>query len=244
MTRPPSHHRPMRSTVLAVAVGCAALSGTVAAAATARRPTPAPEPTDDAIRPTLTAADIPEEAFVPLQEGDASVASFRSFVDRQVVDHYGHPRPGPAELTALGDAVDAVAHGTIAGAALVQHPITLGGLTAARIELQLLLGPTSTTLRGDAAPGEVWHVPVWMGDPAFAPAVLSMLETELGTGPVGADAVLFATDVDDASPFGGGLTVVDGIVQGGPEVARLSRDPAPAPTELTNVQRALEAAGS
>ena len=244
MTRAPSHHRPMRSTVLALAVGCAALGGTVAAAGTARRSTPAPEPTDDAIRPTLTAADIPADAFVPLQEGDATVASFRAFVERQVVDPYGHPRRGPDELAALGDAVDAIAHGPVVGATLVQHPIALGGLTAARIELQLVLGPTATTLQGDAAPGEVWHVPVWMGDPAFAPAVLAMLETELGDGPIGADAVLFATDVGDVSPFGGGLTVVDGIVQGGPEVARLSRDPAPEPAELTNVQHALEAAGT
>lgn len=238
-----------------VLVGAAALSGSVAAAGTARRSDPAAPtaPVDDALRPTLTADDVPEGAFVPLQEGDATVASFRSFLGRQLVEDGGDLRPGPESLVELGASVDAVAHGTVASATIVEHPVVLGDLTAARIELQLVLDPADllrgeATMPGDdeaeAAAGQVWHLPLWLGDPALAPAVADMLRTELGSGPVGADAVLFAQQIDVSSPFGGGLTIVDGIVQGGPEIARIARDPEPEPAELTNVQRALEAAGS
>jgi hypothetical protein len=251
MTDPPSTHRPAQRTVAALVLGCAALSGTVAAATTGRRSTPteraAPSeqqaPTDDASRPTLTADDVPDDAFVPLQEGDATVASFRGFVARQLVDPHGDHRPDPPSLAALGSTSDVVAHGTVASVALVQHPVELGGLSAARIELQMVLDPASI-LGGQAPEDEVWHLPVWLGDPAFAPAVAEMLETELGAGPIGADAVLFGVLVDPSSPFGGGLTIVDGIVQGGPEIARLARTTDPKPAELTNVQRALEAAGT
>lgn len=245
MTSERFDHRPATPTIVALTIGVAVLSGTVAAAATSRGPTSAPQqaPADDAARPTLSAEDIPDDAFVPLQEGDATVASFRGFVTRQIVDDHGEHRSGPPSLAALGNASDVVAHGTVASVDLVPHPVTVGGLSAARIELQVTLDRTSV-LRGQADADDVWHLPVWLGDPAFVPAVMEMLQTELGVGPVGADAVLFARQVDASSPFGGGLTIVDGIVQGGPEIARIARDPDPEPAELTNVQRALEAAGS
>lgn len=179
---------------------------------------------------------IPSDEVEPGQAGNASVASFSGFMALVASRVDGTPAPRPTSVADLREQSEAIAYGTIERVTLVPKEVRRGELVASAIELELHL-EIDEALK---APGSIdtteWRQTVWMGDPALAAMTIEKMQTEMGTGPVGARAILFG-HVDEAASM---ARVFDGLVEDQSGSARITIISNPAPKDLTSVAEAVE----
>lgn len=168
----------------------------------------------------LSIEEVPAEVLDATHRGDGSVASFGRFLGTVRSFHHGHPAPRPADLAGLRAATAASAAGVVGAVRLESELIELGELRAARIDLIIDLRDVVTFDAPDDVSTTSWTRTVWSGDPVLLDAIVHRLRTELGPGPLGAQAVLFGNITD--TPEGPVLGVFDGLVDDGVDVARLS----------------------
>jgi hypothetical protein len=176
----------------------------------------------------LSIDEVPTEVIEQAHRGDGSVASFGRFLGTVRSFHHAHPAPRPADLAGLRARTAASAAGTVQAVRLVPEVIELGELRAARLDLVIDLRDVTTFDAPDDVSTTMWTRTVWSGDPVLLDAIVHRFRTELGRGPLGAQAVVFGNITD--TPEGPVLGVFDGLVDDGTDVARLSLV-VPAPSE-------------
>lgn len=183
----------------------------------------------------LTEDEIPSEAMKPSQRGTRGVRSFAGFLDTIREQFGGFPAPRPATMRVLTDQVGVVLRGTVTKAEFVPHELHLGDLRGASIDLVLTVSPTQTIKKGaDPVPTQ-WATEVFTGDPVLVRLTLAKLATELGTGPLGADVLLYGNPepaLDQFGVAGGGRAgIYDGIIEDAEARTRLALVPG-TPKEL------------
>ncbi len=185
----------------------------------------------------MTAAEVPAAVLEPAGTGSGTAASFAAFWSTVASATSGTPAPHPDDGPGLVARTDASAAGRVASVTLVPTVVELGELSAARLDLVVVLDDVVAIEAPQGVDLTTWTKTVWMGDGVMAEGMVGRLEAELGPGPVGADAVLFGNLVD------GVLGVFDGVVDDGTSVARMSLvRPQPA-GDLTSASEALAASG-
>lgn len=230
----------LRNATRGTFLGCIVASGVllIGGIAIARQLGDAPTaPTKEAFQHRLTADEVPPEEMAPTQQGDGTVRSFQAFMTGVASAVNGKPAPRPTSVQELIDQTAASARGTITAVRLSHSEVHQGQLPGARIDLIVDLEVSDTIKSVEGFDGSSWTRTLWVGDPAVVPAMLQKLTTELGTGPIGADAVIFANLLETDS--GEVLTVFDGLVEDDTGTARLSVIHKPDPQDLTSVQAAM-----
>ncbi|MBN2623626.1 MAG: hypothetical protein JXA83_09665 [Acidimicrobiales bacterium] len=186
----------------------------------------------------MTAEDVPVHAFQPSQTGDGSVESFSAFLDGVNDMREGLVLGAPVSVDHLTAMSQVVVHGHVAEVALVRSDVHMGDLSAQQIEMVITVAdPAIVKSSASVTAVDTWRQQLWLGDPVLAGRVLEMLQAELGSGPVGADAVLFGTidqTVERSLPT---PSVLDGLITLDGSVARL----APSPETPSDTTQTLDA---
>lgn len=198
----------------------------------------------------MTEEEIPPQAVASAQAGSSSAESFAGLMESIHAEYEDmFPEPTPADVPGLLSKVGVVARGTITKVELVPSEIRLGPLAGAQIHLRITLDPSDVVKASRGADPTTWVLGAWMGDPVMARLMLRKLTTELGKGPVGAEALLYGNPSGgvvegspgniDGAPLGTGI--YDGLVEDASGTARVSVLANPGPQDLTSIDAAMAA---